>query len=225
MHEKVSIKVVKSIDSNIKHNCSRIDFWFYGRQNENFIYYEDTFLGLKNQILLKNITTNPEITVTKSCLWLDKFYPPRSRGSISSLIDNITGIKQIKEGCIPIHASCLSKNDQTLLFPAYPNVGKTLSTLQLLKEGYGYISDDTVLVDGNGFAYLTSFPSAIGYNDFLKYIHPSDIGKAKYYRTLLRVKIIDSNKILNRILSPPLISLGDIFRKKRKSKCQCNCYT
>lgn len=214
----VDINIVNSIDTNIKHDCSRIDLWFYGRENENFIYYEDIFFGMKNQILLKNLLDEPEITVSKSCLWLDKFYPPRSRLSVQNLIDSVTRIKQIQNGYLPIHAACVSNNEHTILIPAFPNVGKTLSCLQLLKEGYKYISDDTVLVDKNGYAYLTSFSAGIGQRDFLKFIKPNDIGKWKYYQTLLRAKIYESNKIVERLIQPPKIALGEIFPTKDKAK-------
>ena len=214
----INFEVVKSIDTNIKHNCSRIDLWFYGRKNENFIYYKDIFLGLKNQILLKNLLDEPEITVSKSCLWLDKFYPPHSRLSIQNLINSVTRIKQIQNGYLPIHAACVSNDEHTILIPAFPNVGKTLSCLQLLKEGYKYISDDTVLVDKNGYAYLTSFSAGIGQRDFLKFIKPDDIGKWKYYQTLLRAKIYESNKIVERLIQPPKIALGEIFPTKDKAK-------
>ena len=214
----VDINIVNSIDTKIKHNCSHLDLWFYGRESENFIYYEDNFFGLKNQILLKNLLDEPEITVSKSCLWVDKFYPPRSRGSVQNLIDSVARIKNIQNGYLPIHAACVSNDEHTILIPAYPNVGKTLSCLQLLKEGYKYISDDTVLVDKNGYASLTSFPSAIHYKDFLKFVSPSDIGDLKYYQTLLRAKIHDSNKILSRIIQPPKIALGEIFPNKNKAK-------
>jgi len=218
MMEKESIEVVNRIDESIKKDCSRLDFWFYGKENEDFVYFEDYFFGLRNQILLKNLLGDTEIQVSKSCLWLDKFYAPRSRGSIQNLIANVTRIKQIQEGFLSIHSSCVTKNNQALLFPAYPNVGKTLSALQLLKEGFMYLSDDTTLVDRDGMAYLTSFPSAIGYKDFLRFIKPNEIGKLKYYRTMLKAKMYESNKILGRILNPPLISLGEIFPTKGKVK-------
>lgn len=218
MIKKENIKIVNRIDETIKKECSRIDFWFYGKQESNFIYFEDTFFGLRNQVLLKNLLGDVEIQASKSCLWLDKFYAPRSRGSIQNLIDTAIRIKQIQKGYIPIHASCLSRNNQALLFPAYPNVGKTLSTLQLLEEGYKYISDDTTIVGRDGIAYLTSFPSAIGYKDFLKFINPSEIGKLRYYKTLLKAKIYESNKVLSRMVHPPLISLGNIFSTAEKAK-------
>ena len=214
----VDINIVNSINTNIKHNCSRLDLWFYGREDENFIYYEDIFFGMKNQILLKNLLDKPEITVSKSCLWLDKFYPPHSRLSIQSLIDSVTRIKQIQNGYLSIHAACVSNDEHTILIAAFPNVGKTLSCLQLLKEGYKYISDDTVLVDKNGYAYLTSFSAGIGQRDFLKFIKPNDIGKPKYYQTLLRAKIYESNKLVERLIQPPKIALGKIFPTKNKAK-------
>lgn len=218
-HKKVDYKVVKEIDSSIKKDCSRIDLWFYGKENENFIYFEDTLLGLKNQILLKNLNDKPEIQVSKSCLFLDKFYPPRSRGSIQGLINDVTKIKQIQDGYLSIHAACVSNNKhRTILIAAYPNVGKTLSSLQLMMSGYKYLSDDTILVNKNRYAYLTSFPSAIGHRDFLRFINPSDIGKWKYYKTLIRSKIYESNKIIERLIQPPKLSLGDLFFTVNRAK-------
>lgn len=210
-----------------KKNMSRLDYWFYGKEAEECVLFEDTFLGLKNQMLIQNIEQNTEkttkITFNKEVIKLDKYYPPRSRKSLNDLINSITELKLIEKGYTHIHASCLSKNGKALVFAAYPNVGKTLSTLQLLKQGYKYMSDDTILVDRNGNAYLTGFPSAIGYNDFLKFINPEDIGKSKYYKILIRTKIMDSNKLVNRLVKPPLISLGNIFKTTEKSKVTTLC--
>ena len=211
-------EVVKTIDSDYKRNCSRLDFWFYGRQNEDFIYFEDVFFGLKNQILLKNLVGETELKVTKSCLWLDKFYPPRSRQSIQNLISSIDRIHQIQKGNLYVHAACVSNDDMTILIAAYPNVGKTLSTLQFLKEGWKYISDDTVLINSKGYAFLTAFPSAIGYRDFLRFIQPSDIGRWRFYRKLIKGRIHHLNKAIERITKPPNLKLADLYPTKASAK-------
>lgn len=218
----INIEVKKDINFSTE-GLSRLDFWFYGKEGEDFVYYEDTFFGVKNKVLLKNIGEKTEIEVTKPTLTLDRFYPPRSRKSFNDLIATIIRIKQIQKGYLNIHAACLSKDDSAILFAAFPNVGKTLSTLQLLKNGFKYISDDAVLVDRNGKVYLTSFPSAIGYNDFLKFIKPADIGFLKYYKTLIKDYPIAKSKVLNRLMNPPLISLGDIFETVDKSKVDVVC--
>ena len=206
-----------------KDGLSKLDFWFYGREGEEFVYFEDNLFGVKNKVLLKCLEGKTEIYATKSVLKIDRLYAPRSRGSLYDLINTVIRIKLIQKGCLNIHASCLAKNDSAILFAAFPNVGKTLTTLQLLKEGFKYISDDTVLVDRNGNAYLTSFPSAIGYEDFLKFIKPADIGTWRYYRALIKGWIIKKSNILHRIMQPPLICLGDIFETVDKSKVDVVC--
>ena len=214
----MKFEVVKTMDSDYKRNCSRLDFWFYGRHNEDFIYFEDIFLGLKNQIYLKNLLGATELRVTKSCLWLDKFYPPRSRQSIQNLIVSIDRIHQIQEGKLYTHAACVSNDDTTILIVAYPNVGKTLSTLQFLKEGWKYISDDTVLINNKGYAFLTAFASAIGYKDFLRFINPSDIGWWKFHQKLIMAKIHHLNKAIERVTNPPLLKLADLYPTKKSAK-------
>lgn len=218
----INIEVKKDINFS-KEGLNRLDFWFYGKEGGDFVYYEDTFFGVKNKVLLKNIDGKTEVYVTKPTLRLDRFYPPRSRKSFKDLIDTIIRIKQIQKGYLNIHAACLSKDNSAILFAAFPNVGKTLSTLQLLKEGSRYLSDDTVLVDRNGKAYLTSFPSAIGYEDFLKFIKPADIGTRKYYKTLVKDWLIKHSNVLNRIMNSPLICLGDLFETVDESKVDVVC--
>ncbi|CAD7769554.1 hypothetical protein AIOGIFDO_00636 [Candidatus Methanoperedenaceae archaeon GB37] len=218
----ITIEIKKDIDFS-KEGLSRLDFWFYGKEGGNFVHFEDNFFGMKNKVLLKNLEGQTEVFCNKSVLRLDRFYPPRSRKSFKDLIDTIIRIKQIKKGYLNIHASCLSRDGSAILFAAFPNVGKTLSTLQLLKKGFKYLSDDTVLVDRNGKAYLTSFPSAIGYEDFLKFINPTDIRTRKYYKTLVKDWLIKHSNILNRVMQPPLICLGDLFETVDESKVDVVC--
>lgn len=207
------------LDTKIeKNSCSRVDYWFYGRQNEKFLYYEDTFFGLKNKILLKNLENDPELTVSDSCLLMDKVYPPRSRRSIAELYGMIERIELINQGYAVIHASCVSNGINNLLLPAYPNVGKTLSCMQLLSNGYKYLSDDTIKVDTEGNAYLTSFPSAVGYYDFLRFIEPKSIGKIKFAKFMLRSRLMKTNKLIERLLSPPLLELGKLYGTKEQTK-------
>ena len=211
---------MKNLNPSIKNGCRRIDFWFYGRENEDFIYYEDTFFGLKNQILLRHLIgkKEAELWFSKSCLWIDRFYPPRSRGSIENIVEVIRKIKMIERGETYIHAACVEKDGEGILMAAFPNVGKTLSCLQLMKAGWRYLSDDTIRIDQGGWAHFTSFPSAIGYRDFLKFVNPSDIGKWKYISNLLKAKLYESNKGLQKIFKPPLICLGDLTHKREKTK-------
>ena len=210
-------KEVKDIEMDIS-NCSRVDYWFYSEHNKRFLYYEDTFFGLKNKILLKNLESKPELLVSNSCLTLDKIYPPRSRHSIAELKGIIERIELINKGYALMHASCVSNEDNSILLPAYPNVGKTLSCLQLLENGYKYLSDDTIRIDSIGYAYLNSFPSAVGYYDFLRFVKPQSIGRLKLMRFMLKSRLMQANKLIERLLSPPLLELGKLYDTKERSK-------
>jgi Holliday junction resolvase len=207
----------------VKKECGRVDFWFYGKHNEKFLYYEDTFFGLKNKILLKNLESEPELSVSDGCLTMDKIYPPRSRHSIAELEGMVERIKLIREGYAILHASCLSNNINNILLPAYPNVGKTLSCLQLLENGYKYLSDDTVKISSKGVAYLTSFASAVGHYDFLRFIKPKNIGRMKFAKFSLKARLMQTNKLVERLLSPPLIELGKIYGTKEQTKVNKVC--
>ena len=202
----------KTITSQIPTNLITVDNWFHAKHNEDFVFFNDTFLGLKNLILLKNLNSpTTTITFNKNVLRLDKIYPPRSRKSLHNLLHSIIKIKLIEKGYATLHAATLSKNNKGTLLLAFPNVGKTLSTLQLLKDNYKYLSDDAVHVHKSGTACLTKFPSAIGYNDFLKFIEPNDIGKTYYYKKLIKAYIITQNKLIERVCRHPHLTLGDIF--------------
>lgn len=218
----MNIKMKKDIEFDVS-GCSRVDYWFYGRQNEKFLYYEDAFFGLKNKILLRNLGVNPELFVSDGCLTMDRIYAPRSRHSIAELRGAVKRVKLIEEGHALLHASCVSNDVNNLLLPAYPNVGKTLSCLQLLESGYKYLSDDTVRINNGGIAYLTSFPSAVGYYDFLRFIKPSNIGKLKFAKFSLRSRLMQTNKLVERMLKPPLIELGKIYGTKERTKVNKVC--
>ncbi|MCD6477533.1 MAG: hypothetical protein J7K87_00855 [Candidatus Aenigmarchaeota archaeon] len=219
----IIIEVKKDINFS-KEGLSRLDFWFYGKEGGDFVYYEDTFFGVKNKVLLKNLNGQTEVLCNKSVLRLDRFYPPRSRRSFNDLVGTIIRIKLIKNGYLNIHAACLSKDGTTILLAAFPQTGKTLSALQLLKEGFKYISEDTVLIDSKGNAYFTPTISAIHY-DFLKFMDRRKIGFWKYYKILLKTWIIKKSEFMNRILEPPKINLLEMVNNEpiRKSKVKIAC--
>ena len=204
----ITIEVKKDIDFS-RERLSRLDFWFYGKEGGNFVYFEDRIFGVKNKILLKNLNGQTEVFCNKSVLMLDRFYPPRSRKSFNDLIDTIIRIKQIQKGYLNIHAACLSKDSSAILLAAFPQMGKTLSSLYLLKAGFKYISDDTVLVDSDGWAYFSPAPSPI-HPDFLEFIDKNQIKRWQYYKIRFKNALIKKSSFLRRIVEPPKISLLDI---------------
>ncbi|RLE40249.1 hypothetical protein DRJ16_07325 [Candidatus Woesearchaeota archaeon] len=209
--------------SFLKDDLSKVDYWFFGKEGEDIVYYEDRIFGMDDKILLRNLKEKTEIHATNGTLKIDRIYTPRSRESLKNLINTVIQIKQIEHGCLSIHASCLSKDGEAILLAAFPNVGKTLSAFQLLESGFKYISDDTVLVDNKGVAYLTSFPSAVGYYDFLRFIKPKDIGVLRYYASFVKSWFMHRSKLLNRILRPPHLTLGNLYETVDKAKVKVVC--
>lgn len=221
----ISIEVKKDINFS-KEGLSRLDSWFYGKEGGDFVYFEDNFFGVKNKVLLKNLDGQTEILCNKSVLRLDRIYPPRSRGSLNELITAVIQTKLINVDFLHIHAACLSKDGTTILLAGFPQMGKTLSTLYLLKEGFKYVSEDTVLVDSDGNAYFTPSPIAI-HHDFLtlKLIDKNYISTWKYYRILFKTWIMKKSRFINRSLEPPKINLLDIgnYELMNKSKVNIAC--
>lgn len=219
----ISIEVKKDFNFS-KRGLNRLDYWFYGKEGGNLVYFEDNLFGMKNKVLLKNLEGKTEITATKSVLTLDSIFVPNSRKSFNDLVNTIIQIKLINAGFVPIHAACLSKDDSGLLLVAFPQMGKTLSTLQLLKEGFKLIGEDTVYVDNRGNAYFTPTFSAIHY-DFLKFFNQKNVSTLRYYEILSKSWIREKNQLINRIFEPPKINLLDIVDNMplRKSKIKNVC--
>ena len=217
----IIVNIGKKVEIS-KSGLSRHDLWFYGKEGEDFVYYEDKLFGVKDRILVQNIRGTPtEIQASKSVLRIS----PRSRGSISDLIETILDLKLLNAGYSTVHAACLSKNNSGILLAAFPNVGKTLSTLYLLQQGFGYLYDDTGIIDKDGYAYSYPSTSAIGYQDFLKFVTPRDIGRWNYYKTLTKGYIIRKSKIIERLFKPPQIDLLAIkeYEVINKSKVKFVC--
>lgn len=208
-----------------KDGFEKHDHWFYGINGGKFVYYEDTIFGMKDKVFLKDIDGKTTITMTTGTLKIDNYIVPRSRGSISDLINIIIDLKILSAGLVTIHAACLSKNNSAIILSAFPNVGKTLCTLQLLQNGFKYLSDDTLMVDTKGKAYAHPFISTIGYYDFLRFIKPEDIGSRKYYKALLKGWAMKKSKIIERLLEPPKVDLLSIKGNEwvRSSKVEVAC--
>jgi len=204
----IIIKVKKDINFS-KEGLTRLDFWFYGKEGEDFVYYEDNSLGVNDKVLLKNLKGKTEIYMTKSSVIMDKFYVPRSRGGLRELINAIIQVKLIMGGYLFIHAACLAKDNGAILLASFPNTGKTLSTLQLLGEGYKYISEDTVLVHRDGYAYFSPTNFTV-HLDSLKFIDKECVGIFKFYKLMTKTWIMKKIKFLGRILTPPKIGFYNV---------------
>ncbi len=141
-----------------KRECSKADLWFYGREDEDFIYYERFIFNVKDKLLLESLRNETtKITVTTFCYKK----PLRARGSFDNLLNSVQMLKLSQSGVF-IHGACVARDGFAVLMPAMPSTGKTLTTLQLLNKGYKYMADDTLIVDSSGTAYYNQMSSAVG---------------------------------------------------------------
>lgn len=186
-------------------DLSRHDLWYYGAEGRDLVYYEDEIFGKPDKVLLQDLEGD---TTTIRANTVERV-TPRSRGSISDLLEIVLDYKFIQRGYTTLHSGSLCKDGKAILLAGFPNVGKTLSTLYLLKQGFSYMGDDNGFIceDGTVLAYPST--SSIGYHDFLKFIEPSDVGTLDYYKHLARVYPMQ-NKIVERLFDYPEIYLPDI---------------
>lgn len=91
-----------------------------------------------------------------------------------------------ERGLFPLHAAGLVKNGNAILIPGRSGSGKSTLSLQLVKAGYGLLSDDTVLLrQKGGKVEAMSFPEEINVSEQTVELFPE----------LSRVKNFTVNKL------------------------------
>lgn len=75
--------------------------------------------------------------------------------------------QMLKErGLFPLHAAGLVRNGRSILLPGRSGSGKSTLSLQLVQDGFGLLSDDTVFLRSNGDKIdAFSFPEEININE------------------------------------------------------------
>lgn len=159
----LSIRIVSSINLDTK-KLTRIGSNYFGIENRGFVYRKIRGFPFRSEIMLKDIFGKTLLMMTKGYyitrLPLD--LSPLLTGS--SLITKILHVKLLLKGLTFLHSACISfKNrNEGILLAAYPDIGKTTTTLLALKTGlFDYLSDDMVIVDHNGTVW--SYPTKISF--------------------------------------------------------------
>lgn len=105
----------------------------------------------------------------------------------------------IEKGFSLTHASCVARNDKAHVFIAWMHTGKTNIMLQMLKNGYKYLSDDKIILSKDGYAY--PYPKKINLFSYNLDTHPwlkKYLMEAKLLkRTQFKYKIWLLNRLQN----------------------------
>ncbi|MCF6332667.1 MAG: hypothetical protein L3J11_05225 [Draconibacterium sp.] len=84
-------------------------------------------------------------------------------GSVKQQLYSIVYNREYYDWMMILHASGIISNKQSVLFSAAAGKGKSTIAALLKAKGYGYLSDDFIAADENGFVY--PFPAAISVKD------------------------------------------------------------
>jgi|AntDeeMetagen285_2_1112576.scaffolds.fasta_scaffold00293_5 hypothetical protein len=186
-------------------DLQRHDLWFYGADGRDLVYYEDTLFGRTDKVLLEDLKKE---TTTIRANTIDRI-TPRSRGSVSDLLEVVIDYKLIQRGYTTLHAGALSHNGRGVLLGGFPNVGKTLSTLSLLDVGFSYLSDDNTIIGADGTVSAHPSTSSVSYRDFRRFFGPEEFGHIGYYGRLARLFPMQF-AIAERVLDHPSLYLPDV---------------
>jgi len=179
----VTVYITKDFKVNID-KAIRLTPNLFGIENGKWIYYKKSLAHFKLKLLIKKLLDKTEIVATRSYLRMHLRI-----GRITPLweiIPFIMDIKLLSEGYTFIHGACLSKEGKGFLLCAFPDTGKTLTTLLSLKKehNFSYLSDDITIIDNKGYAYCYPDP------------HPIFVTERK------TIEERDSMKALLKLLSP-----------------------
>jgi hypothetical protein len=196
----LSIQIVNDIPVDFT-NAKKLSMSYFGAENENWIYFERPYFGLKLKILIKNLQGKTEVWMTKP------YYLESLPKSFWSLIYAIFRIKFLQKGYFLMHSACLAYGDDAFLISAYADTGKTVTALQCLKQkNFSYLSDDVVIIDKEGFAW--SMPRLINYGTLKRSNHLKNNGFASVLRQNIATKLTEIPIFCSYL---PSIDAVDIF--------------
>ncbi len=198
----ITVNVEKDFEVNVD-EAIRIIPHICGTPNGKWIYYDKTLAFFKLKMLIKNLLEETKITATSSYLKMHL-----KIGGITPLWETIPFIMDIKllnKGYTFMHGACLSKKGNGILICAFPNTGKTLTTLQSLKKEYGfsYLSDDITIVDNKGYAYCYPDPHPI-----FDRIKRKPLNQKDYVKSMLKL----ISPVIKFHVNEPITQYTDLYK-------------
>jgi len=113
----------------------------YKRFNDDFI------IDYKNSKCILNGTAS--LSKQKSLYFSKSF----NKMKASALTDLMFRFAMIQHNIALVHASCVSKQQRSLLMPAWKGTGKTAICLKMVESGHDYMADDRLWLSSKGKTY------------------------------------------------------------------------
>lgn len=135
-----------------------------GDFDKNILYHECTLLNpIKARIELKGLGDNPTITVNNSYYRFVRI----NLGSIrpfSTCIQDLLSIELLMRDHEAIHGASFGISNEAILIIGLPGIGKSVVLFEALKQGYHFIAEDIIIMDGDGYLYSCPGASSLAYD-------------------------------------------------------------
>jgi len=180
-------------------DCYSLDHKYYVKKD--FIYFEDNDKTLRWKVQIEGLEQD------KAKI---KFYTPHGvyvkypwmffPDLILHLyvLQPLLEMRLLKKRLVVIHSGAVHRNGKAYLIAGRGGAHKTNFVLELMKKGYDYISDDTIVLDGKE---VFSFPHSISLFDFIyRYLGREEMNVIDKIRLFmfLRRDLPLSFKVVNR---------------------------
>lgn len=125
-----------------KENCFIVDGRYYVKKD--YIFYENTYKYARWKVEIKGLeSAETEVNIQSNV--------PGRVVFPGETIYSLIRYKLCLKGYPLIHGSGVSLNNHGYLFSARPGTGKTITTVNLVKKGFDYYSDDSVILGKREF--------------------------------------------------------------------------
>lgn len=175
----------------------------YGADEGDEIYYERPLgLGVRAKLHYKNLFGIPEITVNKSYYRfirsrIDNAYPPGVHAA------DTLSVKLLQNSYLPLHCAAISFGGEGMLLAAPPDTGKSITTLLVVKKGFGFLSEDIAIVDNqNVYANPTT----------ATFYHTEDFNSSKSFRSKYFNFFYLKIPAISYFMDPPPARIYDIMK-------------
>jgi len=125
------------------------------------VFFRDVpFLG-RAFVAYKNLNSNiPVLEWNPLFRWWSNL-PVTKVGYIGHHLESIIAFKLLERGMVLMHGSAVSIKDSAILFTGLPNQGKTYTAMELIREGYEFLSEDICILSRSGKVFSVPFTTSL----------------------------------------------------------------